>query len=193
MAGKKDIVEQALKLIAGGATGDTATAAARAAENAALLKDARRLGFDTSDVGALKETKALTEFHKKFMGDVRTRAQELAEVRRQLIDQGAFPMEVGTRFTTSHAREAGLGPHTVIGYYVNPKDPYNSYGYRVRQDLNDGDWQEYDMMIRDPKLEARHGPERWKEIQEGIQPFTGLRRPDAASFRSASRRPSSAR
>ena len=119
MAGKSDTVAQALKLIAGGGAESTATAAARAAENAALLKNASRLGFDTNDVGALKEAKSLTDFHSKFMGDVRTRAQELSEVRRYLQEQGAFPMEVGTRYTTETSRRTGQNPWTVTNYYVD--------------------------------------------------------------------------
>jgi hypothetical protein len=175
MAGKKDIVEQALKLIAGGGAESTATAAARAAENAALLKNASRLGFDTNDVGALKEAKSLTDFHSKFMGDVRTRAQELSEVRRQLQEQGAFPMEVGTRYTTEHSRRTGQPPWTVTNYYVDQKNPQGNYGYYVRRELPDGGYEESISKIRDPKLEALHGPEKWEELQRGFVPMTGPR------------------
>jgi hypothetical protein len=176
MAGKKkDIVENALKLIAGGLNEAGPSAAERAAKNAALLKDAQRLGVDPSNVGALKETEALTNFHKDFMSNIRTKAQDLAKIQRELKDQGAFPMEVGTRFTSEHSRQNNLGPHTIEGYFVDPKDPYNRYGYRVHQDLGGGDWAKYDMMIRDPKLEARFGPEEWKKFQQGWIPMTGPR------------------
>jgi len=87
---------------------------------------------------------------------------------------GAFPMEIGTRFTTEHGRKNNLPANLITGYYVNPKNP-ESYGYRVRREFPSGDWDETHSLIRDPKLEALHGPEKWEEIQRGIIPMTGPR------------------
>jgi hypothetical protein len=173
MAGKKDIVEQALKLIAGGLKESGPTAVERAAQNLDVFNTAKRLGEDTNDLAKLQETKRLMEFHKNLMGDVNERAQALAEIQRQMREQGAFPMEVGTRYTTEQTRRLGQPPYVVQGYYVNPKDPYNSYGYRYRQEYPNGDFSEGHAMIRDPKLEKLHGPEKWEEIQRGIVPMTG--------------------
>lgn len=173
MAGKKDIVEQALKLIAGGVKETGPSVAERAAKNIDVFNTANRLGVDTNDIAKLQETKRLMDYHKGFMGDVRERAQSLAELQRQMQEQGAFPMEVGTRFTTPHSQKFGQPPHIVTGYYVDPKNPSGRYGYRVRQEHGDGSVTEQMLMIRDPKLEALHGPEKWEELQRGFVPMTG--------------------
>ena len=159
MGGNKDIVEQALKLIAGGAKEAGPSAAERAAQNLDVFNTAQRLGEDTNDIAKLQETKRLMDYHKGLMGDVRERAQSLAEIQRQMQEQGVFPMEVGTRFTTPQSIKFGQPPHVVTGYYVDPKNPSGRYGYRVRQEHGDGNVTEQMLMIRDPKLEALHGPE----------------------------------
>lgn len=170
-----DAVEQALKLVSGGLKEAGPSAAERAAQNLEVLNTAKRLGQDTNDISKLQETKQLMDFHSNMMGGIKERAQELAEVQRQLKEQGAFPMEIGTRFMTSKSREYGRPPHVVTGYYVNPKDPYNSYGYRVRQDFGNGDYTEGNILIRDPKLEKLHGPEKWQQLQQDFTPMTGPR------------------
>ena len=175
MAGKNEIVEQALKLVAGGLKEEGPTAAQRALENQKVIDTAKRLGVDASNVGQLNETKKLMDYHQGFMGNVNDRAKQLAEVTQYLKDQGAFPMEVGTRFTTPMSREQGHPPHLITGYYVNPKNPTEAYGYRTRQEWPNGDFREGNMMLRDPKLEAIHGPEKWKQLLEGYTPMTGPR------------------
>jgi hypothetical protein len=173
MAGKKDIVEQALKLIAGGAKEAAPTVAERTAKNLDVFNTAKRLGEDTNDLAKLQETKRLMEFHKGFTGDVKERAKSLAEAVQQMKEAGAFPMEVGTRYTTEHSRRTGQSPWTITNYYVDPKNPQGSYGYYVRRELPDGGYEESVSKIRDPKLEALHGPEKWEELQRGITPMTG--------------------
>jgi len=173
MAGKKDIVEQALKLIAGGAKEAGPSVAERTAKNLDVFNTANRLGVDTNDIAKLQETKRLMDYHKGLMGDVKKNAQSLAELQRQMQEQGAFPMEVGTRFTTPHSQKFGQPAHVVMGYYVDPKNPSGRYGYRVRQEYGDGNVTEQMLMIRDPKLEALHGPEKWEELQRGFVPMTG--------------------
>ena len=173
MAGADDVVKAALKLIAGGAKEAGPSVAERAAKNIDVFNTANRLGVDTNDIAKLQETKRLMDYHKGFMGDVRERAQSLAELQRQMQEQGAFPMEVGTRFTTPHSQKFGHPPHIVTGYYVDPKNPSGRYGYRVRQEHADGNVTEQMLMIRDPKLEALHGPEKWEELQRGFVPMTG--------------------
>lgn len=183
MGGKSDLVEQALKLIAGGLKEEGTSAAQRLADNKQLLETAGRLGNDTADIGQLTETKKLMDFHKNFMSDLNERAASLAEIMQKMRDQGAFPMDIGTRFMTSKSRELGNPPHVITGYYVNPKDPYNSYGYRVRQEWPNGDFHEGNMMIRDPKLEAMHGSEKWQKLQEDVVPMTGPKPVKAAGGR----------
>jgi len=173
MAGKKDIVEQALKLIAGGAKEAAPTVAERTAKNLDVFNTAKRLGEDTNDLAKLQETKRLMEFHKGFTGDVKERAKSLAETVQQMKEAGAFPMEVGTRYTTEHSRRTGQSPWTITNYYVDPKNPQGSYGYYVRRELPDGGYEESVSKIRDPKLEALHGPEKWEELQRGFTPMTG--------------------
>ena len=173
MAGKKDIVEQALKLIAGGAKEAGPSVAERAAKNLDVFNTANRLGVDTNDIAKLQETKRLMDYHKGFMGDVRERAKSANEIVQQMRASGAFPMEIGTRYTTEHSRRTGQAPWTVTNYYVDPKNPQGSYGYYVRRELPDGGYEESVSKIRDPKLEAMHGPEKWEELQRGFVPMTG--------------------
>jgi len=175
MAGKGEIVEKALKLVAGGLKEAGPTAAEKAAQNLELLNTAKRLGVDTSNVGALQDTKNLMGFHSDMMSDIKSRSQQLGETLKYLRERGDLPMDVGTRFTTVHSRENNLPPFVVTGYHVNPKNPTGSYGYRVRREFPNGDWQESNHLVRDPKLESIHGPEKWKMFQEGVQPFTGPR------------------
>lgn len=173
MAGKKDIVEQALKLIAGGAKEAGPSVAERAAKNLDVFNTANRLGVDTNDIAKLQETKRLMDYHKGFMGDVKERAKSANEIVQQMRASGAFPMEIGTRYTTEHSRRTGQAPWTVTNYYVDPKNPQGSYGYYVRRELPDGGYEESVSKIRDPKLEAMHGPEKWEELQRGFVPMTG--------------------
>ena len=173
MAGKKDIVEQALKLIAGGAKEAGPSAAERAAQNLDVFNTAKRLGEDTNDIAKLQETKRLMDFHKSLTGDIRERAKSVNEIVQQMKASGAFPMEIGTRYTTEHSRRTGQPPWTITNYYVDPKNPQGSYGYYVRREFPDGGYEESVSKIRDPRLEALHGPEKWEELQRGFVPMTG--------------------
>jgi hypothetical protein len=173
MAGKKDIVEQALKLIAGGAKEAAPSAAERAAQNLDVFNTAKRLGEDTNDIAKLQETKRLMDFHKSLTGDIRERAKSVNEIVQQMKASGAFPMEIGTRYTTEHSRRTGQPPWTITNYYVDPKNPQGSYGYYVRREFPDGGYEESVSKIRDPRLEALHGAEKWEELQRGFVPMTG--------------------
>jgi hypothetical protein len=173
MAGADDVVKLALKMIAGGAKEAGPSVAERAAKNLDVFNTANRLGVDTNDIAKLQETKRLMDYHKGFMGDVRERAKSANEIVQQMKASGAFPMEIGTRYTTEHSRRTGQAPWTVTNYYVDPKNPQGSYGYYVRRELPDGGYEESVSKIRDPKLEAMHGPEKWEELQRGFVPMTG--------------------
>lgn len=125
---------------------------------------------DVVDFSAKKSEKELKTFHSGFASKNKERAEEMAKLVQSHIDSGKFSMKVGDRFTTEHSRKNNLPPHEIKGYYVDPKNPEERYGYHTQQ----GDQPIQRIMIKDPKLEKIHGPEKWKSIQQGIRPFNKL-------------------
>lgn len=125
---------------------------------------------DVTDLGQKRDERRLANFHKTFMGDVRSGAKEIAARIQDHIDAGHFPMKVGTRFSTEHSRRNKLPPFKVTGYYVDKKNPEGRYGYHV----DNGETQTIHM-IKDPGLEKMAGPDKWKELQAGVQEYKPLK------------------
>jgi hypothetical protein len=143
--GLKDLFEDDSGSVPGGRT---------PAERQALLRQAKALGIDTSNIADLNEVERLVKFHSSMMGDVRTRAKAMQEAGEELHKNGTLPMAVGTRFTTSKGRELGQGPWEVIGHYVDSKDP-NRYGYWVQRGKEGVDFEKTMLMVSDPAADAR--------------------------------------
>jgi len=139
-----------------------------------VMDTTTRLGGNASSIPELNETRKLMGFHRDLQSEISERSKELNEALRRHLDAGHLPMVMGTRFTTEHSRSRRLPPFKVAGYYVNPKDPDGEYGYRVERVHADGSVEHTTHLVRSPKLEAIHGAEKWKRLQEGVQPFTGL-------------------
>jgi hypothetical protein len=173
LARKEAANSDPMKIIEGG-LGEaipTTTSAARAAENAKAIETAKRLGYDPSNVKDVREAQDLQNFYTKFKGDIADKAKTQSDLVRQYIEEGKFPMEVGTRYQTSKGMEQGAMPWEVTGYYIDHKDPAGRYGYYVRR----GDEESSMHMIRDPKLEQLHGPEKWEQLQSDRIPMFGPR------------------
>jgi hypothetical protein len=170
--GNSNVASTGMKVIEGGIDDPlTLTAAARAAENAQAIETAKRLGYDPSNVNQVREAQSLQDFHTRFMADMSERAKEKGNLIRQYIEEGKFPMEVGTRYQTSKSIEQGGLPYEITGYYIDSKNPAGRYGYHVRR----GDEESGMHLIRDPKLEALHGPEKWEQLQADRIPMFGPR------------------
>ena len=173
LARKEAANSDPMKIIEGG-LGEaipTTTSAARAAENAQAIETAKRLGYDPSNVNQVREAQRLQSFHTQLMGDISDRAKNQRELIRQYIEEGKFPLEVGTRYQTSKGLEQGGLPYEITGYYIDTKNPAGRYGYQVRR----GDEETGMHMIRDPKLEQLHGSEKWEQLQSDRIPMFGPR------------------
>lgn len=129
------------------------------------------------DLSQKRDDKNLRNFHKKFMGDVADRANETTKLIASHREKGKLPFEVGSRFSTDHSRRNKLPPMKVTGYYVNPKNPDNDYGYHVerRTGAGEDDVEKTTIALRHPGLEKHHGPEKWSKLVSGFQPVGKLK------------------
>jgi hypothetical protein len=128
------------------------------------------------DLTQARETKQLQAYHKSFREEVADTAQQMGELIAQHREAGNLPMDIGTRFTTAHGRATNNPPFRVTGYYVNRRNPENDYGYHVERQMGDNpdDVEKSQIAVRNPRLEALHGPDKWAELQNSFRPFTGL-------------------
>jgi hypothetical protein len=97
------------------------------------------------------------QFHSELMADVGKRVEEAKARGQQFHDEGKLPYDVGDQFTTPKSRE---DPWTVIGHYVDPKNP-ERYGYYVERGAGE-DLERSQMLVSDPAADARmlqHMPE----------------------------------
>lgn len=127
------------------------------------------------DLSKKREEKNLQKFHSKMRSDISDRVSSMREAINKHREAGRLPMNVGDRFTTEHSRRNNQPPFKVTGHYVDMKNPENRYGYHIEQ--GEGENKTTSMhMVADPRLEKLHGPEKWKQIQAGVQKLGGLKK-----------------
>lgn len=93
------------------------------------------------------------EFHGNLMSRVADKAAAAKQAGDALHDSGELPYKVGDQFLTPKAKEAGQDPWTVVGHYVDPKNP-ERYGYRVERGAGE-DREAGTMLVSDPAADAR--------------------------------------
>lgn len=113
-----------------------------------------------------KEERDVGNFAKKLRMSVQDRVEQKKQLVAKMKNDGKFPIEIGTRYATSHSDKHGLPPYQVVGYHVDSKNPEDNYGYIVKQSHPDGESTHETHMIRSVRGEEIHGPEKWKAIQK---------------------------
>jgi hypothetical protein len=138
------------------------------------LKTAKRLGMDTSSIPEIRKAGELSNFHNSLGAQVNERAMEHAQRAQEYHESGKLPMPVGTRFHTEHSRKNDMRPWTVVGHYVDSKDP-EKYGYFAeRGKPDDEDWSSGVLLASDPKADERFAQRGHPPIDRNFQALGSL-------------------
>jgi hypothetical protein len=138
------------------------------------LKTAKRLGMDTSSIPEIRKAGELSNFHNSLGAQVNERAMEHAQRAQEYHESGKLPMPVGTRFHTEHSRKNDMRPWTVVGHYVDSKDP-EKYGYFAeRGKPDDEDWSSGVLLASDPKADERFAQKGHPPINRNFQALGSL-------------------
>ena len=138
------------------------------------LKTAKRLGMDTSSIPEIRKARELSNFHNSLGAQVNERAMEHAQRAQEYHESGKLPMPVGTRFHTEHSRKNDMRPWTVVGHYVDSKNP-EKYGYFAeRGKPDDEDWSSGVLLASDPKADERFAQRGHPPIDRNFQALGSL-------------------